>query len=162
MHQIRRATGIAALVTVLAGCSTTGYNPQHTTTYHATCTDQYGRILADWRCDQHRSGSRWEYEPYATYQQHLRSNRSYYTVGRACTCGTTTQPKSVGGKPVGVQYANRKTVTVFKNGKQAGSPVKLNQDAKKASTVGRSTTKSSFGSTSGKTTNKTSSTPRRK
>lgn len=162
MSRLTRTALIATLaVAVLAGC--TPHGSTASPNYHATCTDRYGRILADWRCDQHRSGSYWEYEPYSTYSSHLRSNRSYYVVGRACTCGTTTQPKSVGGKPVGVQYSTRKTVTVFKNGKQVGSPVKLNQDAKKASTVGRSTTKrTTFGSTSGKTTNKTSSTTRRK
>jgi hypothetical protein len=121
---------IAALT--IGACGSPRYDTVSSPSYHATCTDQFGRVLADWACDRHSTGARWSYEPYSTYQRNLRTP-GYYSVGRQCTCGTTTQPRGANGKPVGVQYADKKTVTVFKNGKQVGSPVKLNQDANRIS-----------------------------
>lgn len=165
MSILKPAAVIGAAVVVAAcgaprGGYSSGYDYDSTPTYHATCQDRAGRILAEWRCEQRYSGSAWAYEPYGTYQQHLRSNPSYYSAGRSCTCGTRTQPK-LAGKPVAVQYAGKQTVSVFKDGKQVGSPVKLNQDAKKASTItGESrrdaARRPSFGSYS-RTTSKSSS-----
>jgi hypothetical protein len=131
---LTRLALVPAAALALAACSAPEYrSPQYSTpSYHATCTDSRGYVLADWRCSNNASGARWSYQSYSDYQRNLRTP-GYYTVGRRCTCGTTVAPKGANGKPVGIQYADRKDVTVFKDGKQVGKPVKLNQDANRVS-----------------------------
>jgi hypothetical protein len=105
------------------------------------------------------------YMPFGYYHDHYdtgySSNRTtvnnYY--GTRITGGTTTAPKKrYGSTPT---IVDRREVTVYEKAKQAGTPIKMNQDAKKVSTVTKQQKQSyssSFGSSSSKVANKSSST----
>lgn len=141
------ATGllVAALAASLTGCSADEHPDQ------AVCVDpRTARVLPADYCATPRQNASWYYVPYSTWHDSTQGNRHYYDTGRRITGGSTVRPTPKGDRPVSVHYAGQKKVTVYAPAKQPGIPVKVNQDARKPTTV---TPKKStvFGRSSGST-----------
>jgi len=148
--------GLAAAV--LTGCSS-HEDARYVAVCHDRITDGY---LPDYMCDSPsgiypNAGS--YYMPWNTWHETVEVNHHHYYTGERLTGGTTTRPSSRKGD-VRVQSAsNPAKVTLYSKGKQAGVPIKMNQDAKKVGTVTRSqinSYKANYGSTVGKAANKSS------
>jgi len=90
--------------------------------------------------DDYEGHGSWYFVPLGYHKSH----KSSFKPGHRVSGGSYAAP--AGQK---VRYQGSKKVTIYSPGKQAGTPIKMNQDARKVTTVKRSGGENSFGSTSG-------------
>lgn len=99
------------------------------------------------------------YMPWNTWHDTVEVHHYHYSSGQRLAGGSISRPNNRSGN-VRVQSAsNPSKVTLYSKGKQAGIPIKMNQDAKKVGTVTKQQKKSyssSFGSSNRKISNKSS------
>lgn len=148
------AAAAVVLALTIAACGS-----DHDGEYRAVCTNAYTQeVLPDSYCASPHANSGWYYIPYSTWHDHTTVNNHYYNTGTRITGGTRVAPKASTGQ-VKVQYAGQKKVTVYDPPRQAGTPVKLNQDAKKSTSVrsGPFPARKSFGSTTKTSSNRSGS-----
>jgi hypothetical protein len=129
----------------------------------ALCQDRYtGTYLPDYQCDSPAGiypMAMPYYMDYNRYHETVEVHHHHYYSGERLTGGVTTRPSNKSGSVQIQSASNPSKVTLYKKGKQAGMPVKMNQDAKKVGTVTKAQKKSfssSFSSSNKKISNKSS------
>jgi hypothetical protein len=132
MTKFIAAPAVALLALALGACG------QQQAEYDAVCTDQFGNATDDDYCDDD-SGS-WYF---LSHNKHKK-----FKHGQKVTGGSFSAPNGHA-----VKYSGRKKVSVYDANKQAGTPIKNNQDARKSTTVKSGGGENSFGSTSKKSSN---------
>lgn len=108
--------------------------------YRAVCVDKYtGQWLPDEACHSGYGGS-----PFILGMPYYMSGSQYHSTfetghrpryNTVLRGGSTVMPIPRPGHKVGVAKVGQKKVTVYEPAKQAGTPIKTNQDAKKVSSV---------------------------
>jgi len=156
------APTLFALVLGLGACG-----QQEEPQYEAVCVDQMtGEPYdEDDQCDpdddDYEGHGSWYFVPLGYHKSH----KSSFKPGHKVAGGSYAAPE---GQKVRFQGSSKirtaKPVNIYNPGKQAGVPIKNNQDARKSTTVKSGGGENSFGSTSKKSSNsfKSSSSGRRK
>ena len=144
------APTLFALVLGLGACGQQQAQPQ----YEAVCVNQMtGEPYdEDDQCDpdddDYQGHGSWYFVPAGYHKSH----KSYFKPGHKVAGGSYAAPA---GQKVRYQGSSKvktaKKVDVYSPGKQAGVPIKNNQDARKSTTV--KSGENSFGSTSKKSSN---------
>lgn len=154
---------LAALALTACGSGDWG-GDSHRGEYVGMCANKYtGEPLPNYECDTGLYARAVPYYmPWGAWHDSVEvHHHNYYTSGERLSGGSFSRPNNSSGDVRVRSASNPAKVTLYAKGKQAGVPIKMNQDAKKIGVVTREQKKaanSSFNSSNSSISKKTANT----